>query len=199
MHHYSTTPSDERMKIYCIIIVVSFLLSAITYFIKDPWPWWLQIIPMPGSLVALRFIFKRWLWKLSQLKTLGLVCIPDLDGEWAGKIRSGACKGLTELECKVTIRQDWERIAITLETEHSKSRSRMAFFNTGDAEGTELTYLYINEPSSNPDVAKTMHIHYGTASLTIKENFIEGYYYTGRDRRTFGSLRLERKVSDNIL
>ena len=189
MHYYSIIPFKERMTVYIIIIVLSTLLAIGISWSKDLWPGWLKIVPLPGSMGIIYFIFNKWLWRIPQLKALGF-CIPDLRGEWIGIIRPGTWE-IDELECKVTIRQDWERIAIVMETENSKSQSEMAFFNTRSAEGVSLCYLYKNNPKS-PTV-QSMNMHQGTASLVIKEQVLEGYYYTGRGRQTFGDLRLKRK------
>lgn len=37
-----------------------------------------------------------------------------------------------------------------------------------------------------------MSIHRGTATLELKRNALEGDYYTGRGRMTFGSIKLTR-------
>lgn len=176
--------------VYIIIVVLSTLLAIGISWIKDLWPGWLKIVPVPGSMGIIYFIFNKWLWKMPLLKALGLVCIPDLRGEWIGTIRPGD-QTMDELKCEVTIRQDWERISIVMETEYSKSQSEMVFFNTRSAEGISLSYLYRNNPNSS--AVQSMNMHQGTVSLVIKEHVLEGYYYTGRGRQTFGDLSLKRK------
>jgi len=55
-----------------------------------------------------------------------------------------------------------------------------------------LIYDYLNEP--NPDAEETMQIHRGTARLVLTGNDeLEGAYYTGRDRKNTGGIKLHRK------
>jgi len=59
------------------------------------------------------------------------------------------------------------------------------------AGGAVLIYHYLNEPK--PNAMKTMHAHKGTAVLRLKnDEFMEGEYYTGRDRQNYGGLTLRR-------
>ena len=53
-----------------------------------------------------------------------------------------------------------------------------------------VIYDYLNEP--NQDAVDTMHIHRGTGRLLLIDDRLEGDYYTGRDRRNTGTIRLQR-------
>jgi hypothetical protein len=56
-----------------------------------------------------------------------------------------------------------------------------------------LIYDYLNEPNS--DAVDTMHMHRGTARLVLTEtDKLEGDYYTGRDRKNTGAMKLRRNV-----
>ncbi len=58
-----------------------------------------------------------------------------------------------------------------------------------------LDYEYVNEP--NAHAVEGMHMHRGTARLVLSEDgrVLEGEYYTGRDRKSHGTLRLEKQTS----
>ncbi len=56
---------------------------------------------------------------------------------------------------------------------------------------TILIYEYVSEP--NPGAVETLHIHYGTARVTLNDDNLEGEYYTGRGRLNIGTIRLHRK------
>jgi SMODS-associating 2TM, beta-strand rich effector domain len=55
-----------------------------------------------------------------------------------------------------------------------------------------VTYEYANEPAA--DAVGSLHAHRGTARLVLTPNgkVLEGDYYTGRDRKSHGVLRLEK-------
>ena len=79
---------------------------------------------------------------------------------------------------------------VRFETELSLSYSISASLKVADVVNSELSYLYVNEPKAPaPD---TMNIHRGTANLELKQNALEGDYYTGRGRMTFGSIKLSK-------
>jgi hypothetical protein len=80
-----------------------------------------------------------------------------------------------------------------LESERSGSKSQIAAILTKDLNIAILSYEYMNEPL--PDAEDTMHMHRGTARLVLKDNrnLLEGDYYTGKGRETFGRLIFGRK------
>ena len=55
-----------------------------------------------------------------------------------------------------------------------------------------LTYEYLNVPL--PNAKKTMHIHRGNVRFSLETDgkVLEGEYYSGRGRQTFGISRFER-------
>ena len=91
----------------------------------------------------------------------------------------------------VTIEQKWTRMVVHLNAEESRSWSVTASVLTNSPEGLVLTYLFDNEPKT--ESVKTMHRFRGTAVLvSTATGLLEGYYYTGRGRETYGSLKLRR-------
>ena len=88
------------------------------------------------------------------------------------------------------IRQRWTRMVITLETETSQSRSITATLRSVDAPNPTLSYLYLNEPKATAH--EKMNIHHGTTVVELKGSVLEGSYYTGRGRVTYGTVKLTR-------
>lgn len=76
-----------------------------------------------------------------------------------------------------------------LKTEESSSKAISAKIIDRDGENV-LTYTYINRPKT--EVRDRSEIHYGTAILSITDNYeiLEGVYYT--DRNTAGDMVLCR-------
>ena len=76
------------------------------------------------------------------------------------------------------------------EAEQSQSHSISGTLKVTDIVNPELSYLYINQPK--PSAPETMEIHRGTATLELKGDVLEGDYYTGLGRMTYGFLRLSK-------
>ena len=90
----------------------------------------------------------------------------------------------------ISIIQKWSKILVRFETEQSRSYSVSGTLKVNDIINPELSYLYMNQPKSF--APKSMEIHKGTSTLELKDNVLEGEYYTGRGRRNFGSVRLTK-------
>jgi hypothetical protein len=192
MHPYATD-SEERRNVLLRIAFVSVGLAYVFHQLMvhmNIQLLWLASPPSAlGIAVALYEAFDKWLWRW--FRRLGIVKVPDIQGQWE-------VEGYTSFEqmkpfkAKVTIRQTWTHISVYLETEHSTSRSLAASLLLNQPEGPTLIYQYRNEPK--PNAEKTMHVHMGTALLRLKNaEYMEGEYYSGRDRQNYGSLILKRK------
>ena len=152
--------------------------------------WWMSAPSFAGCYSILYWLFDRYVWKLGLLRKLNVLQLPDLNGRWVGGVESSYTEDGHVHSVSVVILQRWSKIAIRLETEHSRSRSIMASLKTNDLPNPELTYQYFNEPkSSAPD---TMAMHRGTATLELIGSALEGDYYTGRGRGEVGTIRLGR-------
>jgi hypothetical protein len=94
----------------------------------------------------------------------------------------------------LVVHQTWSKILLEFRTDSSASYSRMASMNVAPGASEGLIYEYTNDPRA--DAKQTMHAHRGFAFLkpSIDGGWLEGDYYTGRDRVSFGTMRL-RKVS----
>ena len=191
MHTYEAEGRDKAVMAQLVasallVWVMHASMGAIGF---EP-PWWASAPSWLGCYSGLRWWFDRFLWRLRVFRLLKFVDVPDLNGRWVGQVDSSYDeRGRTWL-ITVTILQRWSKMSVTLETERSRSRSSTANLRTRDCPHPELTYQYMSDPRSNaPD---TMAIHRGTATLELIDGDLAGDYYTGRGRREFGTITLQR-------
>ena len=196
MHGYSTDSGERRVVPFLLASVaialawVSSRILALTHLFV---PWWLDA---PSSLAfygMLNALFDSYLWRSSLIAKLGLVRIPNLAGQWHGYLVSSFDGHEKRHRLVITISQSWTHIAVFLTTATSMSRSCAAVIQVDDPEGVALIYQYQNQPLA--DAMKTMHMHYGTAMLRVRNgDCLVGDYYAGRDRRTFGRIYCRRQL-----
>ncbi|WP_441339200.1 hypothetical protein [Pseudanabaena sp. Chao 1811] len=96
------------------------------------------------------------------------------------------------------VHQTWSSVSVQLQTMTSSSRSTMASINTLDSSESTLKYEYMNEPTARS--LQTMSIHRGTANMRLSPDglSLEGDYFTGRGRQTFGDMRFKLMSRDRI-
>lgn len=191
MHSYE---KDEGNRAIVAILGISVLLvwllhegmDAIQF---DP-QWWISVPSFAGCYSILYWLFDRHIWNCGLFRKIGLVRLPDLSGKWVGEAKSSYSEYGQAYPVTVVITQRWSKIAITLETERSRSDSTMARVKSVDSPNRELSYLYVNEPKLG--APSSMEMHRGTATLTLTDSALKGNYYTGRGRREMGTLVLRR-------
>jgi hypothetical protein len=209
MHPYAID-SEERRNVLLGIALVSVGLAYgfhwLMLHMNIQAPWWVDSPSVLGIAGVLYKAFDKWLWRW--FRRIGIVRVPDIQGQWEvdgytsfdEEVKSCEAKVIIRqtksFKAKVIITQTWTHISVYLETEQSSSRSLAASLSFNQPEGAVLIYHYRNEPK--PNAMKTMHAHRGTALLRLKnDEFMEGEYYTGRDRQNYGGLTL-RRVSKNL-
>ena len=192
MHSYEL---DGRGRVAIALAVVSvflvWLLDMSLNAVGFEPDWWLSLPSFGGFYGILHRMFDQYLWRWAALGRLGLIKVPDLNGEWTGEVMSSYAPGGETTPVRVHIRQRWSKLAVRLEATHSSSDSVMARLRTGDVVHPTLDYMYVNEPGAG--ALESMHAHRGTAMLEFKDGVLEGDYYTGRDRREIGTIRLQRE------
>lgn len=205
MHVYST---DNRLrpKIIGFIGIASFLAIGAVNFLLQKFSTFAGLnftfsAPSTGLMFAAFYLFfTKILWKSSLVQKSGVVKVPELNGKWEGEINSTYTEDgeneATEADLEIT--QNWRKVEVELRTESSKSRSKGATMLTDHAKPI-LNYQYENEPDA--DTVDSMNIHRGTAELEYRkengEEILEGNYYTGPNRKNQGTLRFERKDTQN--
>lgn len=190
LHPYSTN-SEERARILLGIAALAFALAwVIAALIGTAHvPFWLDV-PATGSLYGILYkIFERWGWKLSAFHKLNLVSVPNLAGVWRGSI-SSSFDSTDSHSVEVKITQNWTHFCVELSSQNSDSHSIVGSIDT--SVGAVLSYQYENTPKAHAKV--TMHAHRGTAVLKLSADgkCLSGEYYSGRDRRNYGSLEFTR-------
>ena len=169
-----------------LVWIVDVGLDAIAF---EP-QWWLSVPSFAGFYSVLYWIFEHYVWKLNLLRKIGLIKVPDLNGNWEGKIQSSYNQSGRAQCVSVTILQRWSKMIVKLETKLSRSYSTAAILRTDDLPNPELTYVYVNEPKAI--APNTMNMHRGTAILGLAGSVLEGDYYTGRGRGEVGTIKLNR-------
>jgi len=177
--------------------IISILLAWVLYWILNKIPknipvWALDVPAAYGSYWLLLKIFDKWLWKYPLMRSLGIVQVPNLSGKWNGVLRSSYDNYKTEYPISLDIRQTWTHLLVKLRAEKSSSYSIIGGIVVGDGKPAMLSYDYLNEPL--PDaIPETMHMHRGMVHLALMEDgSLDGVYFTGRSRNTFGRMQLRR-------
>lgn len=190
LHSYE---SEERGRVTVALFAASILLvwlmdMALSTASFNP-QWWLSVPSFGGFYAVLYWLFDNHVWRWRLWRRLGLLKVPDLNGNWAGNVISSYGNGSVH-EVTIFIIQRWSKLLVRFETEHSQSYSISGALKVADVANPELSYLYINQPKTS--APGTMDIHRGTATLELQGTVLEGDYYTGRGRMTYGSIRLTK-------
>ncbi|MGD0922606.1 MAG: hypothetical protein ABSA70_12700 [Terriglobia bacterium] len=155
-------------------------------------PFWVEV-PGTATLYGLLYgLFRSWGWKMRLFEKLGVVRVPNLQGEWHGYVTSSFDKLAVKLPVTVQVRQNWTHMSIILRSQHSESHSVVASVFVGDE--TLIHYQYENVPKAG--AKGTMHAHRGTASVKLSEDgsTLAGDYYSGRDRTNHGALLVSKRA-----
>jgi hypothetical protein len=199
MHSYASDSPDRRIAPWIIAIFavgVAFLYGLLSRMFRISSPWWCEAPSIMSVYGIIHWVYSSRLWRC-RVCGLRLSGIPNCNGTWYGPLHS-SYNGGTNFEGMLVIHQTWGKMVIEFRTDSSASYSRMAalYITPGPSEG--LIYEYASDPRA--DAKETMHAHRGFAFLKLStdRNWLEGDYYTGRDRTTYGTMRL-RRLSPRVL
>lgn len=140
------------------------------------------------TVLSTSFVSFAWKWKIFQG---WLIPIPDISGEWKGKLISTYTNPPMEIKTSVCIKQTFFHTIVQIQTGESSSISKCASFDIDTDRGVkQLYYSYVNKP--NPEVRHKSEIHYGTTLLEISDDSqtLSGEYWTSR--KTTGSVTLNK-------
>jgi hypothetical protein len=196
MAHVYSIDSAERRRLPLVFALLavgaSIALSRFLASFDISLPNW---ISAPDALVCYGIfyaIFDRLIWQWTWTQKLGITKVPNLSGEWRGQVsttNNDAPSFGSPKEITLTIRQSWTELLIKADTADSTSRSLSGHMLVSD--DYVLSYEYLNEPRAGAPA--TMHSHRGSARLSFDgKDSLVGEYYTGRDRKNFGTLNLKR-------
>lgn len=189
----SYNPNGSR-RVVALLLIISVALAGLIHTGLDAvnfeLPGLASITSAVGMYQVFYYVFDHFIWKWRVFRKLGLVTVPDLNGQWVGKIKSSYGSDAKDYQIDVFITQQWSKILIRLDTGESHSKSIATSFLTDDPSSPELVYVYDNDPKAM--TSESMHAHRGTAKLRITDSGLQGQYYTGKGRRTIGDISLKR-------
>lgn len=194
MHNYATNSPIRHKLIFLIAFIAVVCAGALGVALS--WAnqaWGLQFSSLSSMAIfgILFFVFDKWLWRFSFLRSVLLV--PDLNGTWAcvGRtlIKGGEDVDL-KWEAEVVIIQSWSRILVTLKAKDSTSQSVAASLYSCPGAGFRLIYHYDNSPYAE---RRELQRHFGLCDLMFDEVVAtaQGQYFTDRDRQTVGAMTLK--------
>lgn len=138
--------------------------------------------------LVLLAIFIKWLWRLNIFRGW-LVKIPNLNGEWSGKINT-TYDGKKEIHINVLINQTFLNTNICMSSDEMESNSFSTSFFEDNGQ-KKLCYSYISCPKAN--YREDSPIHMGTTILTfdsLTPTVLKGEYWTSR--KTVGEIELSK-------
>ena len=201
MHPYATDSAERKLiplYLAAASITAAFLLHKT---LEGVIPWWIDAPSVAGFYALFYLVFDRWLWRLPFLHSSGLLRVPNLNGRWNGYVTSSFDGHATNHDAYLEIHQTWTELSVCLRTDRSQSRSLIGTITTQNPTAGTLGYEYINEPKAN--AVPNMQIHRGTARLnltTLDDRWVlEGEYYSGRGRQSFGTLHFEKPLKENAI
>ena len=137
-----------------------------------------------------------WLWRVGFLRNIGLIKTPNLNGVWHGSLSSSYDQYKTKHQTSMTVHQTWTHMSMCLRSDTSESHSLSGIILSESPVSKVLSYEFRNEPK--PYAIDTMHVHRGTGRLALSKvddaEVLDGEYFTGRDRQTYGTLHFEKPL-----
>lgn len=193
MHEYIISSHDRKYSYYFIAIISGLFGVGIAFLINAIKTNYGIIVAAPSGLAIfglIFFLFDHFIWKYPPLYILGLVKIPNLNGDWVATISPSEAGN--KISAKVKIHQTYSKIGIHLETDQSNSLSKMATIEM--AHPTMFTLRYEYSAEFQRDEQSTILRHYGVTSIRLKSDdhhFLNEHlanYYTEQGRDSHGEI-----------
>jgi len=194
MHVYATdSPERRNITVYLAVmsIFIAIGLSKLPPLMGYVIPWWLDYPSVMGVFGILYGLFNGTIWKYNIFRRIDLIKVPNLSGKWEGTLLTSYDNHEQRHNVNVVIEQNWTEMCISLRADHSESNSQASSLLVRQNNVPLLIYNYFDEPRGT--ATESMHSHRGTGVLKlIASDELDGQYYTGRDRLTYGVLRLKK-------
>ena len=187
---------EHKIKRYVSAIVIVFLSSfLVVCAINKAFPTgFIGFFRTTSAAISITTIivtiFVLWAWKFRIFRSW-FVPIPNLNGNWKGRIKYNYEGKEKSHIIQVHIKQTFASIIVNLETTESKSKNFCGSFNIDKNRGVkQLIYSYFNEPDVK--YRDRSPLHYGTTKLDISQDnkTMEGEYWTNRG--SVGSITLKK-------
>lgn len=200
MHTYNSDAPDRRrvpVALAGIAVGCAYGLYSILQATSTQPPWWVDTPSVVGFYGLLYTAFDHLGWRI-RLLGIRFSKNRDLRGTWTGLLTTSH-NGGSEIPITIWVTQTWTHLRVRVATQQSASHSVTGAVFTEEAAEPGLMYQYVNDPKPL-SAPSTMHAHRGTASFRFSQdvNLLEGDYYTGRDRSSYGSI-VVRRVSSMLL
>lgn len=169
--------------------------SAILLMLSEATGWDIVAgVTITSSIVftGIHWIFNRWGWKLPWVTGF-----PNVEGLWRvkGKTLDEAGSICFEWEGQLDIKQEYEKISVSLKTKQSASESDIVYITKkpGNKGGWILSYGYQNHPKAGE--YHELNSHRGFCEILFNEELTSGSanYLNNNGRRTQGVMELERQ------
>lgn len=194
-----STDSNERdnvlVTLVLISVVISYLIHQLVALLHWDYGWLIDAPTAAGVYVVLRQIFAGKIWRVSWIRSIARLKMPDLGGKWEGTFRSSYDDFQSDRACEMEVKQNWLTISIIFKASNSESVSILAGLATQNAAGPQLAYCYVNRAKYDLNLLD----HDGTQCLVLKRDddgdLLEGEYFTNRkDGQTRGHMVLRRSA-----
>jgi hypothetical protein len=201
MHEYTIAYHDRKMAHYALAVLSGLIGIGIAYGLSAIQAASGLVIVAPSGVavfVVLFLVFDQFLWNWPWLYKLGLLRVPDLNGDWEAEISSSGTG--EKIRAQVKIHQTYSKIRIHLETDKSSSLSRMAAIEM--ASPTMFTLRYEYSAEYQRDKTAAILRHFGVTSICLKSNDHRllgehsANYYTEQGRDSHGTILLKRIVKN---
>lgn len=185
MKEYSVQGNRRNRVLESLIVVYFIIIVLINIFLSgyiDSLGTYAVVIsvisltPLPLAMFTMRW---SMIMRLSK--------IPDLRGEYEGDLFSSYTDHKEAIPIKMTITQDAFRIDVRMKTKTSESHSCCVDIEM-KGNCSVLTYAYKNTGRVSEGLSK----HDGVCTLSFDGNDVEGEYYTGPERGTYGTMKLQK-------
>ncbi len=195
-----SSDSNERQHFIVHAALLSVLIIYLLHLAKGSLaptiaiPWFVELPTFAGLTWGIYNWAAHYAWRYKWFRVLFGVRMPDLNGIWAGHLIS-TFDTSKQIKCALKIEQTWDSIGLIFETGQSRSCNGITGVAVKSPGGARLVYEYTNVPNAI-SANEGMHHHEGTQWLTLSEDRdglkLEGEYYTGRDRKTYGVVEVRR-------
>ena len=199
MHSYASDSYDRKVAPWVIVgiaVVVAFAYSAVVAWRKIEVPWWVETpsIMLVYGIVYWLYNNRAWKWRLWGWR---LSEILEFSGTWFGDIHSNHAEG-TKLQGMMHVHQTWTDLCVEFDFQESRSYSVMAAVNVTPGSTEGLTFQYTNAPRHDATAAMNMHVGFNHFRLSPDGKALEGDYFSGRGRQTFGWMKLVRIGQERV-